>query len=115
MSVMPVIYAALQPVTSGAAEGAPAKLDPVQLVLHASLPVKIVLGILVFFSLLCWLVIGLKWLHMLRARGDSDRFLKAFDLATFDELAEGLAQFRGSPFARIFAVGYDEMRRVTGG
>ena len=119
MAFLPVIYAALQPLSGGGVpsgtEGAPAKLDPVQLVLHASLPVKIVLGILVFFSVLCWLVIGLKWLHMLRARGDSDRFLKAFDLATFDELAEGLAQFRGSPFARIFAVGYDEMRRVTGG
>lgn len=115
MSVLPIIYASLQPITSAGTEGAPAKLDPVQLVLHASMPVKVVLGILVFFSVLCWLVIGLKWLHMLRARGDSDRFLKAFDLATFDELAGGLAEFRGSPFARIFAVGYDEMRRVTGG
>ena len=35
--------------------------------------------------------------------------------ASFGELAQGLAAFRGSPFARIFAVGYDEMMRVTGG
>lgn len=108
----PALYASLY---TAPAEGGTTKLDPVQLVLHASVPVKAVLGILVLFSLLCWLVIGLKWLHLLRARGDSDRFLKAFDLVSFDELANGLSDFRGSPFARIFAVGYDEMRRVTNG
>jgi biopolymer transport protein TolQ len=102
----------------GAAPGAdgPPKLDPTQLVLHASLPVKAVLVILVLFSVACWLVIGAKSLHLSRARGESKRFVKAFDQAKdFDELAQGLAAYRGSPFARIFAVGYDEMNRVTRG
>jgi biopolymer transport protein TolQ len=95
---------------------APPKLDPVQLVLHASLPVKAVLVILVVFSVACWLVIGAKALHLARARAESKRFVKAFDLTRdFDELAQGLAAYRGSPFARIFAVGYDEMNRVTQG
>jgi biopolymer transport protein TolQ len=108
---------ALQP--SGGApapDGGPPKLDPVQLVLHASIPVKAVLVILVVFSVACWIVIGAKALHIARARGESRRFVKAFDEAKdFDELAQGLAAFRGSPFARIFAVGFDEMNRVTGG
>jgi biopolymer transport protein TolQ len=79
------------------AEGAP-KLDPVALVLHASTPVKAVLIILVAFSLLCWLTIGAKALHLARARGESKRFLDVFDQTpSFD------------------AIGYDEMRRVTGG
>ena len=43
---------------------APPKLDPVQLVLHASIPVKAVLVILVVFSVACWLVIGAKALHL---------------------------------------------------
>jgi biopolymer transport protein TolQ len=104
-----------QPGVAGAAPDAPPKLDPVQLVLHASLPVKAVLVILVLFSVACWLVIGAKALHISRARAESKRFVKAFDQAKdFDELAQGLAAYRGSPFARIFAVGYDEMNRVSG-
>src|SRR5688500_13096826 len=83
------------------------RLDPVQLVLHASLPVKLVLVVLVAFSILCWIVIFAKALHLMRARADSDKFIKAFDSAgSLDALAQqGLAAFRGSPFARIFATG----------
>lgn len=107
----------LQPLPAGGAGAAEApKLDPVQLVLHASIPVKIVIVLLVIFSLACWLVIGAKALHLRRARNESDRFIKTFDSATsFDALAQGLGAFRGSPFARIFAIGYDEMTRLTGG
>ena len=96
---------------------APDRLDPMQLVLHASLPVKLVLVVLVAFSILCWIVIFAKALHLMRARSDSDRFIKAFDSAgSLDALAQqGLSGFRGSPFARIFATGYDEMVRLTRG
>jgi biopolymer transport protein TolQ len=105
----------LQPAAGGTPDGPP-KLDPVQLVLHASIPVKGVLLLLVGFSIACWLVIGAKALHLSRARSESTRFVKAFDQAKdFDDLAQGLAAFRGSPFARIFAVGYDEMNRFTRG
>ena len=97
--------------------GGPDRLDPVALVLHASLPVKLVLVVLVAFSILCWIVIFAQALHLIRARSDSDRFMKAFDSAgSLDALAQqGLAAFRGSPFARIFATGYDEMVRLTKG
>lgn len=104
----------LQPASPG---GAPERLDPVQLVLHASVPVKLVLVVLVAFSVLCWIVIFAKFLHLLRARSDSERFMKAFDGAgSLDALAQqGLSAFKGSPFARIFATGYDEMVRLTKG
>jgi biopolymer transport protein TolQ len=107
---------AQQPLPAGAPPDATPKLDPVQLVLHASIPVKAVLVVLVLFSVACWLVIGAKSLHIARARAESKRFVKAFDAAkSFDDLAEGLVQYRGSPFARIFAVGYDEMNRFSRG
>jgi biopolymer transport protein TolQ len=74
----------------------------------------LVLLILALFSVACWIVIGAKALHLSRARGESERFLKTFDQATnFDALAQGIAAFRGSPYARIFAVGYDEMNRMA--
>jgi biopolymer transport protein TolQ len=104
-----------EPAAGGGGSDAP-QLDPVQLVLHASLPVKMVLLILVAFSITCWLVIGAKALHLSRAASESTRFIKTFDTtSSFDALAQGLAAFRGSPFARIFAVGYDELNRLTGG
>jgi biopolymer transport protein TolQ len=100
---------------SGGGSDAP-QLDPVQLVLHASVPVKAVLVILVGFSITCWLVIGAKALHLGRARSESTRFIKTFDAApSFDAVAQGLGAFRGSPFARIFAIGYDELTRLTNG
>jgi len=109
---------AIQPAAGGGGgAAAPERLDPVQLVLHASIPVKLVLVVLLAFSVLCWIVIFAKALHLARARGDSDRFMKAFDTAgSLDALAQqGLSGFRGSPFARIFATGYDEMIRLTKG
>jgi biopolymer transport protein TolQ len=114
------IGATLQPAMpgpTGQAGGTGERLDPVQLVLHASIPVKLVLVVLLAFSVLCWIVIFAKALHLARARGDSDRFMKAFDSAgSLDALAQqGLSGFRGSPFARIFATGYDEMIRLTKG
>lgn len=105
------------PAAALAATAEPPKLDPMQLVLHASVPVKLVIVVLVVFSLVCWVVIFAKATHLARARSDSARFMKAFDAAgTLDALAQqGLSQFRGSPFARIFATGYDEMVRLTKG
>lgn len=107
----------LQPAGAPSGGGDAAKLDPVALVLHASIPVKVVIVVLIAFSLLCWIVIFAKMLHLSRARGDSEKFLKAFDRAdSLEGLAqEGLSAFRGSPFARIFATGYDEMVRLTRG
>ena len=102
---------------SGGSGADPPKLDPMQLVLHASVPVKLVIVVLAAFSLLCWVIIFAKALHIARARSDSEKFMKAFDAAgTLEGLAaQGLAPFRGSPFARIFATGYDEMIRLTKG
>jgi biopolymer transport protein TolQ len=103
------------PAASGGTSDAP-QLDPVALVLHASIPVKAVLVFLLVFSIACWLIIGAKALHLSRASSESARFIKSFDAApSFDAIAQGLGAFRGSPFARIFAVGYDELTRLTGG
>ncbi|MCA9590055.1 MAG: MotA/TolQ/ExbB proton channel family protein [Myxococcales bacterium] len=113
------IAVAVQPAAPapGAVGATPPRLDPIQLVLQASIPVKLVLILLAAFSVMCWIVIIGKGLHIARAKGDSERFMKAFDGAgSLEGLAQqGLSAFRGSPFARIFATGYDEMMRITQG
>ncbi len=121
VTVLSGFLGALAGFADGASNAPPAggdapRLDPVALVLQAALPVKLVMLVLVVFSVACWIVIAMKALHVARARSDSKRFLKAFDEAgSMDTLAkQGLTAFRGSPFARIFAVGYDEMVRVAG-
>lgn len=116
VSISQALGVVAPPGTPSSAADVP-KLDPMQLVLHASIPVKLVIIVLVAFSLVCWVVIFAKALHIARARSDSARFMKAFDTAgTLEGLAQqGLSSFRGSPFARIFATGYDEMIRLTKG
>lgn len=114
-----VVVASLAALQSSGGDGGGSsspQLDPAKLILSASLPVKAVLVILVAFSVACWLVIGAKALHLSRARGESGRFMKTFDTAqNFDAVAQVLTAFRGSPFARIFAICYDELTRLTGG
>ena len=101
-----------------AAGGDAPKLDPVQLVLHASIPVKLVLVILVAVLGPLLARRSARRRSTSRARAASrSASSKAFDTAgSLDALAQqGLAAFRGSPFARIFATGYDEMVRLTRG
>src|SRR5262249_28246503 len=104
------ISVALQPAagaSGGGGGGGTERLDPVKLVLAASIPVKLVIVVLVAFSVLCWVVILAKALHLMRARSDSERVMKAFDQAgSLDGPAQqALAGSRGPPFARIFAPG----------
>ncbi len=114
----PAIFASLfnvggPSVASAASHDGP-KLDPVQLVLNASIPVKSVLVTLVLFSLLCWVIIGAKALHLRRARVDSRRFLPMFDEATsFESLRRAVGQNQASPFARIFGAGFDQWLRFA--
>jgi len=102
---------------AGAGAGAPLRLDPVDLILSASLPVKGVMVVLLGFSVACWAIVATKSLHLQRARAESKAFLKAFDGAESLEAlaAGGLDAFRGSPFARIFATTYAAWTKVTGG
>jgi biopolymer transport protein TolQ len=99
-----------------AASGEPARLDPVELVLGASLPVKAVLVVLVLFSVLCWFVIGMKMMHLGRAQREAEQFLKDYDKArSFEEVARAASERTTAPQARIFATAYNELLRMTGG
>ena len=71
---------------------------------------KVVLAILVLFSLGSWSVILAKWRELSSARKVSDRFLKVFRKATrLNEAAEVAPRHRASPLAAIFQAGYTEL------
>jgi biopolymer transport protein TolQ len=73
---------------------------------------KVVLIILLFFSLLSWSIILSKWGSFRRARVQSARFLRAYRKAQrMQDIAAVAEQFTPSPLVAVFHGGYEEMRR----
>ncbi len=77
---------------------------------------KLVLLILLAFSLLSWAIILTKWSLLRRARVQSGRFVRAFRKAQrLQDIAAVADQFRPSPLVGVFEGGFEEYKRqVTG-
>jgi biopolymer transport protein TolQ len=76
---------------------------------------KVVLAILLFFSLLSWSIILARWSLLRRAKVQSGRFLRAFRRAQrFQDIAAVAEQFRPSPLVAVFESGYEEYKRSRG-
>lgn len=74
-----------------------------------------VLVVLIVMSLICWFIVGYKWLLFARLRKLSSRFLDAFwKSSSLDEVEQHAAQLKGSPLARIFQAGHGELVRFIG-
>ena len=83
------------------------------LILQATLPVKVVLLLLVLFSLICWYIIGYKWLYLRRAFAENESFLKVFEeTRQLNVAADAAAKLHRSPVAQMYKAGYDELLRV---
>ncbi len=91
----------------------PSNLDLVHMILSAGLIVQLVLLLLLFFSVTSWAIMIMKYRYLRRAFDESARFTdffwKSTDLTEAYNRAKLLA---GSPVARVFRVGYVELRRV---
>jgi biopolymer transport protein TolQ len=75
---------------------------PLELILSASLPTKIVLAILVLLSLLSWAVMFAKWLEFKRAATSGESFLREFSKCARMEQAVTLAKnAKANPYARV--------------
>jgi biopolymer transport protein TolQ len=90
----------------------PIKLDPVQLVLHASGPVFVVVWGLLAASLVVWVIAVLKVLQLSRLAVAEGRLEKeAAQAATPDDLFQTATRHRDSPGARVVL----EIAKRTGG
>jgi biopolymer transport protein TolQ len=79
-------------------------------VLRGGAVAKVVLLILLFFSLLSWFVILQKTLLYNRSRGVSDRFRGAFRKSTdWRELRQQVGSYTLSPLVGLFSAGYSEV------
>ncbi len=85
------------------------------LVVQSGIVAKIVLLILLFFSLFSWAIILAKWQAISRARAQSGRFVRAFRKAVrLQDMAAVSDQFRPSPLVSLFESGFEEYRRQVG-
>ena len=76
--------------------------------------VQFVILLLLFFSITSWAIIFIKYRYIRRAYRESDYFTEVFwesrDFAVAYSESEELL---GSPVARIFRIGYAELRKST--
>jgi biopolymer transport protein TolQ len=89
-------------------------INLIQMISNAGLMVQFVLLLLLFFSITSWAIIIIKYRYIKRAYKESalfaDLFWKSRDLSNAFRQAKEL---QGSPTARIFRIGYVELKKIS--
>ncbi len=81
---------------------------------NAGLMVQFVLLLLLFFSVTSWAIILIKYRYIRRAFKESDYFTDFFwKSRDLSEAFNKAKQFQGSPIARIFRIGYIELKKLS--
>ncbi len=84
------------------------------LVVHSGPMVQAVLLLLVFFSVVSWAIIALKWQVVRRARRGSRTFLEIFwKTERLGSIFETARKLDGAPLAELFSAGYGELVRLS--
>jgi len=90
------------------------QIDLIHMITNAGIMVKFVLALLLFFSIASWTVILIKYRYIRRAFRESSEFTEYFwksrDLSNAFAKAK---QLHGSPLARIFRIGYIELKKSS--
>jgi biopolymer transport protein TolQ len=91
-----------------------AQIDLIHMIGNASFIVQLVLLLLLFFSVTSWAIILIKYRYIKKAFQQSaeftDFFWKSRDLSNAFSKAK---QLHGSPVARIFRIGYVELKKTS--
>lgn len=92
----------------------PGQIDIIHMVLNAGPVVQFVLFLLLFFSITSWAIIFIKWRYLRRAFRESDEFIEVFwESRDFSVAFKEAEDYPGSPIARIFCIGYLELRKLA--
>ncbi|HEY5973199.1 MAG TPA: protein TolQ [Geobacteraceae bacterium] len=77
------------------------------------LVVKLVLFVLLYFSVVSWAIIFFKLLQVYRANSESERFLDFFwKTKRFDAISSQVDRFANSPLSVVFSEGYSELKKL---
>jgi biopolymer transport protein TolQ len=88
----------------------------VDMLSNTGLIARLVLLILLAFSLISWAIILTKWSLLRRAKVQSGRFVRAFRKAQrLQDIGAVADQFRPSPLVGVFEGGYEEYKRQING
>ena len=93
-------------------------LDIWTLILHASIVVKVVMGLLIVVSFMSWMFIFQKWFSIRRANAQTDKFEREFWSGNdLNALYQGAVQHRHTigSLERIFEAGFREFAKLRGG
>jgi biopolymer transport protein TolQ len=89
-------------------------MDLIYMVMNAGLMVQLVLLLLLFFSITSWAIILIKYRYIKRAFSESEMFTEFFWKSR--DLSEAFSkskQLENSPIAKIFRIGYLELKKVS--
>jgi len=86
----------------------------VAIILGAGLIVKLVILLLISFSVVSWAIILFKFFQVQRANTESDRFMDFFwKSKRFDAIASQVDRFAHSPLTVLFNEAYGELKKVV--
>jgi biopolymer transport protein TolQ len=100
------------------------QLNPWELVLDASPIVQLVMLLLAAMSMISWLIVGMKFVRLRQAQGQSNRFLDIFwasqegnqwNAERLEAVYAQLGSFKAAPIAQVFRAGYVELARIASG
>lgn len=84
------------------------------IILGAGIIVKLVLLLLLSFSVISWTIILFKFFQVQRAKNESERFMDFFwKSKRFDAIASQVDRFANSPLTVLFNEGYSELKKVV--
>jgi len=87
--------------------------DIIQMIISAGPMVKFVMLILLFFSVVSWAIIIMKWKLFRKARQETGSFLDLFwETTDLDHLFKECGNLHYSPVVHLFRAAYSEIRRA---
>ncbi len=94
------------------AEAPQEQVKVMSLITGAGPVVKAVLAVLIFMSIVSWMIIFSKFFTLRRAEKESDRFLDSYQVSgNFGNLFSSTRHLRG-PIAELFRAGYGELLKI---
>ncbi|MCL1981285.1 MAG: protein TolQ [Proteobacteria bacterium] len=91
------------------------ELSIFEIMKHAGLTGKLVMLILLVFSVCSWSIVIMKFLAFRKAGNASLDFLDAFwESKTLHEAYEAAREYPSSPEAAVFVAGYNELKKISG-
>ncbi|HKD17117.1 MAG TPA: MotA/TolQ/ExbB proton channel family protein [Thermoanaerobaculia bacterium] len=102
-----MVLTVFQPVTS---ENLPGQTSILSFFAETGTTAKVVLGILLFFSLVSWAIIFAKWIRLRRVSRQSDKFVAFFRKSKrFSEVNTFAGELSDTPLTTLFKAGYAEL------